>query len=172
MHGLSIGPALAWPEVVDLAPHQLMLDVGGGSGAHCIGALRRWPHLRAVVLDQPAVCDVAQEFAVQYGLQERLSTAVGEFWTDPFPAADLHFYGMIFHDWPPEKCRLLARKSLSSLNPGGRIIVHEMLFNDDRTGPFAVAAQNVNMLLAMQGQQYSGKEITAMFTEAGSRTSR
>ena len=167
MHGISIGSALAWPDVVDLASHRVMLDVGGGSGAHCIGALRRWPHLRAMVLDTPAVCEVAQEFAVQYGLQERLATTRGEFWTDPFPPADFHFYGMIFHDWTPEKCRFLARKSFDSLNPGGRIIVHEMLFNDDRTGPFAVAASNVAMLIAMQGQQYSGKEISAMLTEAG-----
>jgi ubiquinone/menaquinone biosynthesis C-methylase UbiE len=167
MHGISIGSALAWPDVVDLAPYRVMLDVGGGSGAHCIGALHRWPHLRATVLDNPAVCEVAQEFAVQYGLQERLSTTVGEFWTDPFPPADLHFYGMIFHDWPLEKCRFLARKSFDVLKPGGRIIVHEMLFNDDRTGPFAVAAQNVAMLIAMQGQQYSGKEIATILSDAG-----
>jgi hypothetical protein len=167
MHGESMGPALAWPDAVDLAPHRVMLDVGGGSGAHCIGALCRWPHLRAVVLDAPAVCDVAQEFADQYGLQERLSTAVGDFWTDPFPPADLHFYSMIFHDWPLEKCRFLARKSFGALAPSGRIVVHEMLFNDDRSGPFAVAAYNVAMLIAMQGQQYSGRELSAMLTEAG-----
>ena len=167
MHGISIGSALAWPDVVDLAPYRVMLDVGGGSGAHCIGALRRWPHLRAMVLDNPAGCEVAQEFAVQYGLQERLSTTVGEFWTDPFPPADLHFYGMIFHDWTPEKCRFLARKSCGALAPGGRIIVHESLFNEERTGPFAVAGLNVVMLMAMQGQQYSGKEIATILSDAG-----
>jgi hypothetical protein len=167
MHGESMGPALAWPNAVDLVQHRVMLDIGGGSGAHCIGALSRWPHLRAVVLDAPAVCEVAQEFAVQYGLQERLATTGGNFWTEPFLPADLHFYSMIFHDWPPEKCRFLVRKSFGALEPGGRIIVHEMLFNDDRTGPFAVAANNVAMLIAMQGQQYSGQEITAMLSEAG-----
>jgi hypothetical protein len=167
MHGESMAPALAWPDMVDLAPHRVMLDVGGGSGAHCIGALRRWPHLRAVVLDAPAVCEVTQEFAVQYGLQERLSTTGGDFWTDPFPPGDLHFYGVIFHDWPPEKCRFLARKSFGALEPGGRIVVHEMLFNEERTGPFAVAACNVAMLIGVQGQQYSGRELSAMLTEAG-----
>ena len=40
-------------------------------------------------------------------------------------------------------------------------------FNDDRTGPFAVAGLNVAMLIEMQGQQYSGKEIAAMLAEAG-----
>ena len=42
-----------------------------------------------------------------------------------------------------------------------------MLFNDDRTGPFPVAAMNVTMLESMPGQQYSGREITQMLREAG-----
>ena len=41
MHSRSIGPALAWPETLDLSGHRLFLDVGGGSGAHSIGATLR-----------------------------------------------------------------------------------------------------------------------------------
>src|SRR5262245_43493894 len=44
MHGSSMSPALAWPDIIDLSGHRLLLDVGGGSGAHCIGAALRWPH--------------------------------------------------------------------------------------------------------------------------------
>jgi hypothetical protein len=44
-----------------------------------------------------------------------------------------------------------------------------MLFNDERTGPFPVAAFNVAMLIAMQGQQYSKRELSAMLKEAGFR---
>jgi hypothetical protein len=42
-----------------------------------------------------------------------------------------------------------------------------MLFNDDKTGPFTVAAGNMAMLLAVEGQQYSGRELSAMLTEVG-----
>jgi hypothetical protein len=48
-------------------------------------------------------------------------------------------------------------------------VINELLFNDDRTGPFPVAAFNVAMLVAMQGQQYSGREISGFLTEAGFR---
>lgn len=96
-----------------------------------------------------------------------MSTHVADFFEDPFPESDLHFYGMIFHDWPPERCRFLAHKSFESLSAGGRIIVHEMLFNNERTGPFPVAAFNVDMLVAMPGQQYSGGEISDMLADAG-----
>jgi O-methyltransferase domain/Dimerisation domain len=167
MHSGSLAPALAWPKAVNLSVHRIMLDVGGGSGAHSIGAVREWADLRAVVFDQPVVCELAAEFAERYGLSERISAHSGDFFSDPFPPADLHFYGMIFHDWPPEQCQQFARKSFDSLPVRGRIIVHEMLFNDDLTGPFPVAAFNVAMLAAMPGQQYSGREITQMLREAG-----
>ena len=58
-------------------------------------------------------------------------------------------------------------QSFESLPPDGRIIVHEMLFNDNRTGSFPVAALNVDMLIAMPGQQYSGREIAGMLAQAG-----
>jgi hypothetical protein len=167
MHSASLAPALKWPKLVDLSVNRTMLDVGGGSGAHSIGALNEWPNLRAMVFDQSVVCELAAEIAERYGLTERRSTQPGDFFVDQFPAADLHFYGMIFHDWPPDRCQLLARKSFDGLPAGGRIIVHELLFNDDRTGPFPVAAFNIAMLAAMPGQQYSGREITRILQEAG-----
>jgi O-methyltransferase domain len=141
--------------------------LAAGSGAHSIGALKEWPERRAIIFDQPVVCKIAAEFAERYGLTERISTYSGDFFLGQFPAADLHFYGMIFHDWPPEQCQLLARKSFDCLPTSGRIIVHELLFNDDLTGPFPVAAFNVTMLAAMPGQQYSGREIRQMLQEAG-----
>ena len=51
MHGTSMAAALAWPERVDLSGHRLMLDIGGGSGAHAIGAAQQWAKLQVVVFD-------------------------------------------------------------------------------------------------------------------------
>jgi hypothetical protein len=90
-------------------------------------------------------------------------------WHEPFPAADLHLYSWIYHDWPPEKCRWLTQKSFESLPPGGRIIIHEMLYNDDKTGPFTVAACNIGMLWGTEGQEFSGRELSEMLSEAGFR---
>jgi hypothetical protein len=169
MHSASLGPGMVWPRKLDLSRHRVMLDVGGGSGAHSIGAATVRPKLKAIVLDQPTICATACEYAAEHGLSERISTHAGDFFTDSYPEADLHFYGMIFHDWPPEQCRFLARKSFESLPSGGRIVIHEMLFNDERTGPFPVAAFNVDMLICMPGQQYSKRELQAMLKGAGFR---
>jgi len=154
-------------EVLDLSAYQLLLDIGGGSGAHCIGATLRWPNLQAVVYDLAPVCEVAEEYIARYGLQGRVRTQAGDMWSDAFPSADLHFYSNIYHDWPPEKGRLLTQKSFESLEPGGRLVIHEVLYDHDKTGPLTVAAANMVMLLAVEGQQYSGRGLCAMLAGAG-----
>jgi SAM-dependent methyltransferase len=167
MHSHSMGAALAWPDALDLAASRLMLDVGGGSGAHAIGAALRWPTLHALVFDLPPVCAVAEECIARHGLQDRIRTQEGDMWHTPFPAADLHVYADIYHSYPPEQGRFLTQKSFESLPPGGRLVIHEMLLNDAKTGPFAVAGRTISMLLYTEGQQLSGCELAAMLTEAG-----
>lgn len=167
MHGHSIAPGMAWPDKFDLSGVRKMIDIGGGSGAHAIGAALRWPDLQAVVFERPNVADVAQEQIAAYGLGERVTTEIGDFFTDELPAGDLHFYGDIFHDWTDKTCRELAAKSFATLEPGGRIMIHEVIFDDDKTGPFCAAALNVVMLAWTEGRQRSGAELAAILTEEG-----
>lgn len=167
MHSHSMAAALAWPDKLDLSRCRVMLDVGGGSGAHSIGAALKFPELRAVVLDLAPVCAVAEEFIAGSGLKERITVHAANMWSDPFPQADLHFYSDIFHDFTFEKCRFLTQKSFSSLLSGGRIIIHEMLYNKEKTGPFTVAGYNISMLLWTEGQQFSGSELSDMLQQAG-----
>jgi SAM-dependent methyltransferase len=167
MHSISMGPALAWPEAIDLSHYRLLLDVGCGSGARAIGALLKWPHLRALIFDLTPVCEVAEEFSARHGLQDRIQTHPGDMWHDPFPPADLHLYSNVLCDWPPEKVHFLTQKSFESLEPGGRIILHDKLYNDDKTGPFGMAAFSVIMLAWTEGQPYSGDELATMLAEVG-----
>jgi hypothetical protein len=168
MHSLSVGPGLAWPQAIELSGTGRMLDVGGGSGAHAIGAVTRWPHLRAVVLDLPPVCDVAGEFIAKAGLQDRIETRSGDIFEDPFPEADLHFYSNIYHDWSREQGAFLTRKSFGSLPAGGRIVVHEMLLDDDKARALTAAGLNMGMVLwSPDGGQYSGPELSEMLAGAG-----
>lgn len=167
MHSISMAAALVWPDTIDLSNYRTFLDVGGGSGAHTIGALRSWSQLSGIILDIDSVCDVASEFLDQYKLNYRAHTHVGDFWNAPYPDADIHFYSQIFHDWPEDKCQFLTKKSFESLPSRGRIILHELLYNDDKSGPFSAAAASISMLMWTEGRQYSGKELTHMLSEAG-----
>lgn len=167
MHSASMAPAMFWPQKIDLAQNKRLLDIGGGSGAHTIGAIKYWPHLEGIIYDIAPVCDVAAEFAQTYDMAEKISTHSSDMWSAPFPDADIHFYSQIYHDWPHDKCTFLTEKSYQHLPPGGRIIVHEILYDDDMTGPFPAAASSIGMLLWTQGRQYSGKQLHTMLEKAG-----
>ncbi len=168
MHSISITSAFVWPEVFDFSQHRVMLDVAGGSAAHSIGAALKLPNLKVIFLDFLQVCEIAQEYIGQYGLQERIKTQEINIWNDHWPSADLHFFSNIYHDWTPEKCHFLTAKSFNSLEPGGgRIVIHEMLYNDEKTGPFPSAAYSMMMMGWTEGKQYSGLELSAMLQEIG-----
>ncbi|XP_025407412.1 uncharacterized protein LOC112681366 [Sipha flava] len=167
MHSVSMGSAQAWPKFINLSKYRLLLDVGGGSGAHSIGAVSKWSKLQATIFDLAPVCTIAQEFIDKYALHERINTYAGDMWNDAFPSADLHFYSNIYHDWTPEKCLFLTEKSFKSLEQGGRIIVHELLYNDKKNGPFSAVGCSMLMLGWAEGKQYSGKELSKMMQKVG-----
>jgi len=169
MYAHSIGSALVWPASVELSKHRKLLDVGGGSGAQTVGALLRWRKLTGIVLDTPPVIAEASQYIEPYELGDRIVLHSADMFTDPFPAADVHLYGDILHDWPKDKGALLVRKSFASLPSGGMIILREVLSNDSGSGPLPAAAYNVNMLLATTGGQYSKREMTSLLREAGFR---
>jgi hypothetical protein len=161
MYAHSIGSALTWPETL------VLLDVGGGSGAQTVGVLLQWPHLKGIVLDTPPVAAEATQYISRFPLGDRISTVAADMFKDPFPEADVHLYGDIWHDWPREKGEFLAKKSYASLPAGGRIVLREVLYNDDRTGPVAAAAYGIDMLLVTMGGQYSRKEMKSLLEDAG-----
>lgn len=168
MHSVSVGPAAAWPRTIDLAGRRHLLDVGGGSGAHAMAAAEAFPDLTATVFELETVCRIAGEYIAARGLEGRVHTRPGNFWTDPFPAADVHFYSQIFHDWSHDECVTLARKSFDALPGGGLLVLHELLMNDDRTGPLPAVVVNLMMcLLYSTGKQYSGSELVQILVEAG-----
>ena len=168
MHSMSMSAALSWPKALDLAAHHLLLDIGGGSGAHSIGATLHWPHLRAVVLDRDAeTLNIAEEFIEQYGVRERVRTQMADMLNDPFPLADLHLFSAIYHHWSPERGRILSAKSFASLPAGGRIIIHERPYAEARSGPLAVVAVTMLALMRGEGGRYSSPDYASMLGDAG-----
>src|SRR6185312_15662568 len=121
-----------------------------------------------VVLDLPNVCRVADEYLRAAGLDGRARTQAFDMWRDPYPDADAHLYSQVFHDWSLDECRGLAAKSLAALPRGGRVIVHELLYDDDKRGPLRAASVNLLMgMLYARGRQYSGAELGALLGDVG-----
>ena len=168
MHSVSERPAAGLAEVVEFAPGERVLDVGGGSGALSIAIARAWKDVTCVVLDLPSVCGVTREYAGRAGLADRVTAEAGDMFGDDFPAGfDTILLSQILHDWPPATGAELLRKAHRALPAGGRLLVHEKLVEDDTDGPEANALVNLDMLLWTEGQQYRWSELRRLIADAG-----
>ncbi len=151
-----------------LADIRSVLDVGGGSGIYSIEMARAWSGLSATVMEIQQVCTAAEPYIATAGMGARVRTQAVNMFTQDWPRGfDAHFFSNVFHDWSDATNRLLARKSFAALPQGGRILLHEMLMDDDGCGPLPAAAFSVLMLLATRGKQYSLPELRDILEDAG-----
>jgi len=145
-----------------------LLDVGGGSGIFSIELAKAWPALSATVLEIDTICAEAEHYIAAAGVGARVRTHAANMFTQAWPRGhDAHFFSNIFHDWSDETCRMLARLSFEALAPGGRILLHEILMDDDGCGPLPAAAFSLLMLIGTKGRQYSLPELRGFLEVAG-----
>ncbi len=144
--GRVLAPALA--AAVDLAASPRVLDVGGGSGVYSIGLAERFPALQAT------------------GLSSRIDVVAADMFTDAWPAGrDVHLFSNVLHDWDEAECRRLLARSASSLVEDGRMLIHDMLLDDDKAGPLWAAEYSVLLSTVTQGRLYSAAEIGGWLAE-------
>ncbi|MDM8548419.1 SDR family NAD(P)-dependent oxidoreductase [Desulfobacterales bacterium HSG2] len=170
MHSMISAPALGAMESGVFEPVTRLLDVGGGSG--CFGAafVRRYPERRAGIFDLPAVSQVAETYLRDAGVGESIRIHPGNFFKDPLPERyDGLLFSNIFHDWPPGQCEKLAASAFRVLEPGGRIFLHEMLLDADRTGPLSAACFDLYMLMDFSAQQFTREDLAGILSHAGFR---
>lgn len=162
----NVAPVLA--ERLPLTGARLLVDVGGGTGLYSLAFLRRNPGLRAVVWDRPQVLRVAAEFAAVGGEAERLELVGGDMFTDPFPAgADVVLLSNILHDWDVPEVRRLLGRCAEALQPGGRLLIHDVFLDDDLGGPLPEALYSVTLFNVTEGRAYSAAEYRGWLEEAG-----
>ncbi|HUY89051.1 MAG TPA: methyltransferase [Pirellulales bacterium] len=164
--GKNVAPVLA--ERVPLDGAKLLVDVGGGSGIYSAAFLRRYPQLRAVVWDRPEVLKVADEFARQYGVAERLECLGGDMFADPLPeGADAVLLSNVLHDWDWPECQRLVNRCAEALPPGGRLLIHDVFLSDAHDGPLPIALYSAALFSLTEGRAYSAAEFRQMLAAAG-----
>jgi hypothetical protein len=160
MHAHSLSAAVGVARHYDFRGITRLLDVGGGSGCFMVAAAQAHPHLRCTVLDLPAMCEVAGGYIEAAGVADRVDTCAVDMFRQPWPRGyDAIFFSNVWHDWNVRTCQWLAARAFEALSSAGRILLHEMLLDDDGAGPVTAASFSMMMLLATQGQQFTSREL-------------
>ena len=167
MNGFGLISSPRVVEAFELSRFRRLADLGGATGHLAVAACRRYPALRAVVLDLPQVVPLAQELVSATEVADRVEVTAGDFFTDPLPDADLYALGRVLHDWSEDKILTLLRKVCDTLPVGGGVLVAEKLIADDRTGPDLAQMQDLNMLLVTEGKERTLGEYADLLRRAG-----
>jgi hypothetical protein len=169
MHALFFPAAMAVAQHGNFEAVRSLLDIAGGSGCFSIALAMKYPELKLAVMELPAICALVTEYAMKFGVSDRIAPVAGDMFHSPFPKGhDAHFYSNVFHDWDAERCRFLAAKSFEALPAGGRIYLHESLLNDTHDGPPLVTFYSMNMARVTEyGKQYSAPDFAGFLRDAG-----
>ena len=160
-HVGSAAAARVLADRLDLADARALLDVGGGSGAFSIAMCARHPRLRATVLDFPTVIDIARQFRSATPAGERIELLAGDaVRIDWPPGQDVVLLSYLLSALGADEIRIVLGKAWHSLRPGGLLVVHDFMLDDDRPGP-ALAALWFLQYLAYRADavSFSAREL-------------
>lgn len=138
-HAGSIGPAKTLakraPQLFQGGQRQV-LDVGGGSGGFAITLAQKFPDLKATVLDFPNVCDVGRDYVAEAGMETQVDFLPGNALETPFPdSVDGVLMSYLSSSVGEQHLGPLYKRACEATNPGGFIVLHDFILDDDRAGP-------------------------------------
>lgn len=135
-HAGSLGPARQLARSLDLSAKKKMLDVGGGTAAFDITLCKKNPELTATVLEFPNVAKLGRGYVEKAGLSDRITYLEGNALETPWPdGQDVVLMSYLFSGVPGETHAGLIAQAFKVLNPGGVVLIHDFIVNEDRTGP-------------------------------------
>jgi hypothetical protein len=76
------------------------------------------------------------------------------------------------HGCDDNECRVLLREAFDGLPPGGRVLIHEALWNANKDGPLFTALFNFSLAASSGGGQRTRAEFDVLLTEAGFKNIR
>ena len=166
---VGLGAGMLFSKYVDLSKRSLILDLGGGSGAYCIAAVQKYPHLKAIVLDFPPVCTIAKDFIAQWGMQDQIFTHAGDFTQDPLPhGADVMIMASNLPQYNTVVLKGILDKAFGALASGGEFHVVGETLDNDKSGPVGPAMWGLHeALFGSEGRAHSELEVMGYLKDAG-----
>lgn len=150
-----------------------LLDVGGGSGAFSIALCRRFPTLRATILDFPSVVEVARAYRDEAAMQDRIDLVGGDAVSTPWPPGQhvvlmSYLLSALGDEEPGSEVEAVLAKAHDCLAPGGLLVVHDFMLDDAGPGPLAAALWFLQYLAYQpDATSFSAAELSGRLCRAG-----
>ena len=145
-----------------------MIDIAGGSGTFSIPLALENQVERIVLAELPQALKNIRPYLVEHGLERRVELLGMNVLEYPWriPACDGVFIGNFLHGFRDDVCRRVCEEAFRNLAPGGKLWIHEMIWNENKDGPVFTALMNAAMRKG-PGLQRTAQEIVAILESAG-----
>lgn len=154
-------------EALDWSAYGSVLDVGGCRGSLAAQLVLAGDGLAGYVLDLPQLRPLFDERMAELGTAASVKFRAGDFFRDPLPRADVLVLGHILHNWPADRREFLVRQAFAAVSPGGVLLVHDRMLDDERTSIDNLVASLIMALVTEEGSEYPVGELTDMALAAG-----
>jgi 2-polyprenyl-3-methyl-5-hydroxy-6-metoxy-1,4-benzoquinol methylase len=144
-----------------------MLDVGGGHGAYSAAFCRRYPRLKATILDLPQAVEVAAPLVAEEDLEERIVHKSGNAKTEDLGRAvwDIILVSHLVHHFDDAQNRSLLKRAADALRPNGIIIIIDVLRESSRVaGSQTGALLDFYFAITSLSGTFSAKQIASWLT--------
>ncbi|MBI5323747.1 MAG: methyltransferase domain-containing protein [Ignavibacteriae bacterium] len=138
--------------LLDLSKVNKLLDLAGGLGNYTIEFLNLKPELDASLFDYPNIIPFTEEYLKSEGFNKKINLMKGDFRTDNFGTGyDMVFISFAMHHVTLWENIQLCNRIYDALKPGGKLIIHDYLINDNRISPEYNALLSIEMLVSSNG---------------------
>ena len=159
----ALGVGIAWKNLN-------VLDVAAGSGAWGIAFAQSDPGTRVTAHDWQNILEVTKTFVDKFDLSHRFSYLAGDISEVDFGQNryDLIILGHICHTEGAERTRKLFSRAHRSLKRGGKLLIADMIPDDERCKAVFPLLFAVNMLVhSTEGNTFTMAEYRQWLKEAG-----
>lgn len=146
-----------------------ILDVGGGPGTFSIKLAERDPSLEITVLDLPPVVTAAAEIHSGKSALRSITFQGGDYHQCAYPGdQDYILYCGALHQETDTDLNALLKKMKTALKPGGKLVVVDLMLDENRCTPVYSALFELNMLLMRpRAKVHSSKELEQRMQKLG-----
>lgn len=168
MASAQMGSFMAFARQFNFDGYNTHCDIGGAGGHLSAQIAMSNPQIRSISFDLPPVAPVALRNLVATGVDDKVAVVSGDFFTDPFPKAEIITMGNILHDWNLETKKMLIKKAYEALPDGGALVVIENVIDDERRQNAFGLMMSLNMLIETEGGfDYTAADFISWTQEAG-----
>lgn len=149
----------------DFSGIEKLVDLGGGNGGLLRALLARYPSLRGVLADLPAIVAQAIDLRPYPEAARAEFVGVNMFESVP-PGAGAYLLQRILHDWSDDECVQILRNVRRAIRDDGRLLVVDAVIQPSNQ-PDPGKWTDLQMLVLLTGRERTAEEFRHLFARAG-----